>query len=834
MARHVLTVAVFVLLLTVPVAAQKPAGSSMPTIKEKTAGMQKLEGFFNLYWEENAEKIWLEIDKAGTEFLYVADLSSSIEGRNRGSWSGGQVMRFDRYGSKVFLTQVNYQNRAVSDNPAERRAVTEAYTDPTIFGFRIAAEESGRMLVDATDFFMRDALNLGAGGIDRNRSTLYWPGTRNFPKNTEVELILTYNAAPAVSGGGRGAAPGAAAAGAGGRGGGPAGTSVRLHHSLAELPDNQYKPRRYDPRAGVMGINYRDYASPFREPIRRECSSRFRLVKKDANAPVSEPVKPIVYYVDPGVPEPIRSALVEGASWWNQAFEAAGFRNAFQARVLPTDADPMDLRYNMILWIHSPGRSWSSGASLRDPRTGEIITGRVYLGSDRIRQDFLIGSGLKGLYAGKDADTREIEEMALARIRQLSAHEVGHTLGFSHNYVSSIANRASVMDYPHPYIKIRDNGTLDFSEAYTVGIGEWDKVFVAYAYSHFAAGVNEDAALDRILSDAQARGLYCLSESGDDSAHPFSNDWDNGPDPLAELERVLRIRQIALKNFSESNIPLRTPMARLEELLVPVYLFHRYQTQAVSKSLGGVDYRPAVRGDGQKVVEIVPPDIQRRALKLLLTTIAPETLALPKSILKLIPPRAGVSGGEVFPRYTSSTFDPLATAQTAANLTASLILNPARAARLLSNRALEAGAPTLGEVIGNLLGSTWKEAAPADAYLAEIQRVVDDTVLYNLMGLAASGAPEVRAVAALKISQLKSRLSSRAGYLKDEEQLAHFKFGVAEIERYQADPSKFVLPEPMAAPPGAPIGMGETSLPWLFWDRDDPGDSLLLPPRSRK
>ena len=539
-------------------------------------------------------------------------------------------------------------------------------------------------------------------------------------------------------------------------------------------------------------------------------------------------MKPIVYYVDPGVPEPIRSALVEGASWWNQAFEAAGFRNGFQARVLPADADPMDLRYNMILWIHSPGRSWSSGASLRDPRTGEIITGRVYLGSDRIRQDFLIGSGLKALYAGKEPDTKEIEAMALARIRQLSAHEVGHTLGFGHNYVSSIANRASVMDYPHPYIKIRENDTLDFSEAYTVGIGEWDKVFVAYAYSHFPDGTNEDEALDKILNDAHARGLYCLSESGDDSAHPFSNDWDNGPDPLAELERVLRIRQIALKNFSESNIPQRTPMARLEEVLVPVYLFHRYQTQAAAKSLGGVDYRPAVRGDGQKIVEVVPPETQRRALKLLLTTIAPETLALPRSILKLIPPRAGVSGGEVFPRRTSSTFDPLAAAQTAANLTVSLILNPARAARLLSNRALEGSAPTLGEVIGTLLSSTWKGEAPADPYLAEIQRVVDDTVLYNLMGLAAGGSPEVRAVAALKITQLKSRLAAGVPALKDESQLAHFRFGISEIERYQADPLKFVLPEPVAAPPGAPIGMGETPAPWIFWYWEDPEDAPRL------
>ncbi len=796
-------------------AQRQAADAPVPTIRERTAGMQKLEGFFNLYWEERAERLWLEIDKLGTEFLYVTDLSSSIEGRNRGAWNGGQSLRFDRFGSKILATQVNYRYRAVTGDPVEPRAVKEAYTDPAVFGFRVAAEEDGRVLVDATDFFMRDAQNLGMGGIDRNRCALYWPRTRNFPKNTEVEVILTYNGAPAAAPGGRGSA----AAPSGGRGGGGgAGTTVRVHHSLVELPDGQYRPRRYDPRSGVMGMQFIDYASPFRELARKEYSSRFRLVKKDPAAAVSEPVKPVVYYVDASTPEPIRSALVEGASWWNQAFEAAGFRNAFQVNVLPADADPMDLRYNMILWTHSPGRSWSSGASLRDPRTGEIITGRVYLGSDRIRQDFLILSGLKPAYAGNAADTQELERVALARIRQLSAHEVGHTLGFGHNYVSSIANRASVMDYPHPYIKIRDNGTLDFSEAYTVGIGEWDKVFVAYAYSQFPDGTNEDAALDKIINDAHRRGLYCLSESGDSSASPFSHDWDNGPDPLSELERVMKIRQIALNNFSENNIPQGTAMARLEEVLVPVYLFHRYQTQAAGKSIGGVDYRAAVRGDGQKIVEVVPAAAQRLALRLLLGTITPEALSLPRNILKLIPPRAGVSGGEVFPRHTAPTFDPLAAAESAANITVAVLLNPERAARLISNRAMDPAAPTLAEVIETILAGTWKSEPPADPYLAEIHRVVGNSVLYYLMRLAsdADTAPEARAMAAFKLDQLKAYASAKV--MKDEAELAHLKFAAAQIGRYQADPSKFVFPTEVAAPPGAPIGTGELPFPWLVWE----------------
>ncbi len=794
-------------------AAQRQAGDApIPTIRERTAGMQKLEGFFNLYWEERAERLWLEIDKLGTEFLYVTDLSSSFEGRNRGSWNGGQSLKFDRYGARILATQVNYRYRAVTSDPVEPRAVKEAYTDPAVFGFRVAAEEDGRVLVDATDFFIRDAQNLGMGGIDRNRSALYWPRTKNFPKNTEVEVILTYNGAPAAATGGRGGAPEPG----GGRGGGQsAGTTVRVHYSLVELPDSQYRPRRYDPRSGVSGMQFTDYATPFRELARKEYSSRFRLVKKDPDAAVSEPAKPIVYYVDASTPEPIRSALVEGASWWTQAFEAAGFRNGFQVKVLPADADPMDLRYNMILWTHSPGRSWSSGASLRDPRTGEIITGRVYLGSDRIRQDFLILSGLKAAYAGNSADTQELEKVALARIRQLSAHEVGHTLGFGHNYVSSTANRASVMDYPHAYIKIREDGTLDFSDAYTVGIGEWDKVFVAYAYSQFPDGTNENAALDRILNDANRRGLYCLSESGDSSASPYSHDWDNGADPLAELERVMKIRQIALSHFSENNIPQGTAMARLEEVLVPVYLLHRYQTQAAGKSIGGVDYRAAVRGDGQKIVEVMPAAAQRRALKLLLGTITPEALALPRNIVKLIPPRAGVSGGEVFPRHTSPTFDPLAAAESAANITLAVLLNPERAARLITNRILDPAAPTLAEVIDAIVASTWKTEPSADPYLAELHRVVGNSVVYYMMRLAsdADTAPAARAMAALKLDQLRAYAVAKA--TKDEAQLAHLKFAAAQIERYQADPSKFVFPVEMTAPPGAPIGTGELPFPWL-------------------
>jgi hypothetical protein len=655
------------------------------------------------------------------------------------------------------------------------------------------------VLVDATDFFMRDTRNNGTGNLDRDRSAFYWPRTRNFEKNTEIELTLTFSAGD--------------------------GATIRLHHSLVELPDNNFQPRSYDPRSGASSVSFTDYASPFTEPIRAQYTVRHRLQKRDPNAAVSEPVEPIVYYVDPGAPEPIRSALVEGASWWNEAFEAIGFTDGFRVEVLPADADPMDLRYNMIFWIHRPNRGWSSGSSVRDPRTGEIISGRVFLGSQRMRQDFLIGSGLTALYENGEAETSEVEAMVLARVRQLAAHEVGHTLGFGHNFVASVAGRESVMDYPHPYVQIGADGSLDLSDAYDVGIGEWDKVGIAFAYSQFPDGTDETRALNAILDEAHARDLYYLGDVGASSASPNTHQWDNGPDVLGEFERVMQIRSIALQNLSENNIRMGDPYARLGEVLAPVYLFHRYQTEALSKSIGGVDYRFAVRGDGQKIVEVVSPDRQRRALDLLLGTIEPQALAIPRDLLAILPPRAGgATRGETFPSRTSPTFDPLAAAETAVGHTMSLLLNQNRAARLVANRVLEAGAPTLGEVIDAMFDRTWKVAPSADPYLAELHRVASDVALYHLMVLAANtgAANQVRATAALKIEELRQWVDRQLDATVDDgAERAHLYFAAKQIEHYQAEPSQFLATTPAAAPPGAPIGMGEVPLSGMMCDWED-------------
>lgn len=753
-----------------------------PSIEEKTNGMKQLEGFFNLYWDENREKLWMEVSDWDREFLYVTSTPGNVSGESRGEWGGTRVQKFSRQGKKVFLTQSNFRYRAQSDDRMERKAVDDAYFSTITDGFTVVAETDGRVLIDATSFFMKGSQD----NIDASRSAFHWPRTRNFPKNTEVEVTVTSS--------------------------GRDGKTVRRHHSLVELPDSDYRPRAYDQRINLFTTRYMDYATPFTKPIWQKAINRHRLIKKDPAAAISEPIEPIVYYVDPGAPEPIRSALVEGASWWNEAFEEIGFRNAFRVEVLPADADPMDLRYNMILWIHRPTRGWSFGSSVTDPRTGEIICGRVFLGSQRIRQDFLIGSGLKAPYRGDQPDTQEIEEMALARIRQLSAHEVGHTLGFAHNFAASTFGRASVMDYPHPHVQVKSDGTLDLGDAYDVGIGEWDKVSVAYAYTQFPEGASEKEGLEAILLDAQKRDMFWNQTVGPTSANPQTHQWDNGKDAFKEFENVMRVREIALENFSEANIRRGDQMSSLEEVLVPIYLFHRYQTEAISKSLGGLDYRFAARGDGQMTFRFVSGKRQEQALHLLLRTIDTEVLEIPDSILELIPPRGGGGSDEIFSRHTSPMFDPLAAAESATNHTLDFLLNRNRAARLIQQNAQDDSIPSLGKVIDSLLNTTWKKETVESGLRGEIQFAVDDIVLKRLMGMASDSqsTTQVRAIAFAKLVELKNWLEGRAE--ESERRMAHFLFAQHLIRQFQDDPAKFEMGDAVTPPPGAPIGMGTTPL----------------------
>lgn len=802
------------LLMTIPVFAQ-----DLPSIEEKTEGLEKKEGFFPVYWDNKSGSIWLEIGLWDTDFLYVsslpAGLGSNDAGLDRGQLRGQQVVHFKRVGPKVLLMARNLDFRAVSDNADERKAVEDAFAPSVVWGFTAAAASEDRILVDATKFIVRDAVSIsrrlssmgqGSFRLEASRSAPYLPMLKAFPENTEMEAQLTFLS----DNPGRFVRDVAAD---------PNAITLRVRQSFVKLPElGSYTPRAFDPRSSANGIQFVDYATAINEPKERRYTVRHRLEKKDPSAAVSEAVEPIVYYLDRGTPEPIRSALLDGARWWAEAFEAAGFKDAYRVEMMPEGADPMDLRYNVIQWVHRATRGWSYGMSVRDPRTGEILKGHVTLGSLRVRQDYLIAEGLLAPYNSEETrhglspENDPMLEMALARLRQLSAHEIGHTLGFMHNFSSSVNDRASVMDYPAPKAMLNEAGDVVLNEAYDTGIGEWDKVAVRFSYTQFPEGTDEKEGLDAILEEARANGLEFISDTDArpvGGAHPRAHLWDNGEDPLSQLDMTMNVRQTALSNFGLANIPENRPLTQLEEVLVPLYLHHRFQVEAAVKLIGGVDYSYAVRGDANPLPEAVPAERQLAALDALLETMMPEALSLPSNIRTQLPPRVPGYGQhrELFDGHTGLIFDPYAPAQIAASMVTNLIIHPERAARLIYQKDFDSGLPGLESILSNAYRKIWRRNTPRDPYLAELLHVTQLTWTDGLMRLAtdANAATPVRARVLYHLREILVWLESSRG--RDSETIAHRDFVYDEIRRLLDREFKDMEPSRrMTTPPGSPIG----------------------------
>ncbi|MBT8325023.1 MAG: zinc-dependent metalloprotease [Winogradskyella sp.] len=770
-------------------------------------GLQSHKGFFDFFYEASTDKIYLVVDKLNEEFLYVNALTTGIGsndiGLDRGKLGQERVVHFKKAGNKLLLVQHNLKYRANTENTLEQKSVSEAFAISILEGFKILNSEDGKHIIDFTPFLMQDTYGVanvlkrakeGSYRLDASRSALALDRTKAFPENVEFEALLTFTGEPT----GRNL-----------RTVTPTNSAVSLiqHHSFVKLPDEHYEPRRFDTRSGAISISFMDYAAPIQEDMKKRWIIRHRLEKKDPEAAISEAKEPIVYYLDPGTPEPVRSALLEGARWWNQAYEAIGFKDAFQVKLLPEDADPMDCRYNVIQWVHRSTRGWSYGASVVDPRTGEIIKGHVSLGSLRIRQDFLIAQALMNKpFAERDDNYEPMLEMALARIRQLSAHEVGHTLGFTHNFAASTNDRASVMDYPHPMITL-NNGQMDFSEAYDTGIGEWDKVTVAYSYSDFKEGVDENEALNTLLANAQAEGLRFISDSdarASGGAHAFAHLWDNGRSAAEELNNVLAVRETAISNFSADNIKSDEPYSVLEDVFVPLYFFHRYQVEAAVKVVGGLDYNYAVKGDGQTIVKPVDAKTQRETISALLKTIDAETLAIPEEKLELFPPRAYGYGRtrESFKGLTGVSFDPLSAANTASELTLKLLLHPQRANRLVLQQSLNSDQLSFKQLLDDLVQQSFGKTYKSD-YLNAVQHQINENVLKHLMNLAVNKDSyiQVRSIANEVILTL-----SKDYFYRKKEPLPHAMIYGKMIKEFYDHPDKFELNSAPKIPDGSPIG----------------------------
>ena len=803
-----------------PAAQEAEAPARDVWVDDSVKDFTRKDGFLTLFADEKGGKVYAVFPPANDDgvalrAIYAAGLTSGLGsnpvGLDRGLFDSGSLIAFRRAGNKLIAEQENWNYRASSDNALEQRAVRESFARSFLWSGDVSATgPNGESLVDISSFLTRDSLGVIAALRDHPQGGSYsiaadrtFPDAANalaFPDNAEFDAFLTLTSDKPGREVNATAADGRA-------------ITMVLHHSLVRLPDDGYKPRPYDVRSSAIDIPYYDFSSPLSEPLQRAVARRFRLDRVDPAAAKGPVKKPIVFYVDSGAPPQIRDALIEGASWWADAFDAAGFENAFRVEPLPEGAHPRDIRYNVISWTHRQTRGWSYGGGVSDPRTGEMIKGSVILGSQRVRQDRMIFEGLVGAQNSGKGGANDPVEVALARIRQLSAHEVGHALGFQHNFAASSNGRASVMDYPAPLVTVDANGALDLSQAYAQGIGAWDKVAATWLYAQFPQGANEQAALNKILADAYASGLrYVGDREARDvgTGHPYASVWDNGADPVAALRETMAVRAVALKNFGPNAIAAGRPLSALREVIVPIYLYHRYQVDAAAKLVGGYDFSYKTKGDALPGGAVVPDEQQRAALAALVETLDPAALVLPRPLLDQMTPAmggfGGGAGGEVFDGDAQPMFDLMSAADAAASVTLDALLHPARAARLVEQRRRSPAALGFSDVLNAVEAKVF--AATAAPGGLELANVVQNRFVSKLMELSLdeNASPAVRAQSDAKLRAVANRLApSLFGAAPSREHNAWLQ---ARIEAHLDRPAAPVSTAAPAAevPPGSPIG----------------------------
>lgn len=774
-----------------------------------TVDKQAKAGFFDLYWDQSSGQLLLAIEKFDDPFLFVHSLPKGLGsndiGLDRGQLGRSRIVHFERVGDKVFLVERNLSYRANSTNPAERQAVADSFAYSTLWGTTIVGEDDGVVFVDLASFIMRDEHGVAERIKQRGEGTYRLEPTRSryvpamiksFPDNTEIEVALTFLGEPAGKRYINDVAPT------------PEAITLHQRYSLIRLPEPGFEPRPFHPKSGYFYLTHYDYAAPLDASLNQQWIPRHRLERQNPNAARSELVEPLVYYVDRGAPDKIKQALIEGAQWWNQAFEAAGIVNGFKVLEAPADLDPMDVRYNVIQWVHRSTRGWSYGGSVIDPRTGEIIKGHVTLGSLRVRQDRLIFEGM----IPRDGDGNflgpEPVELALARIRQLSAHEVGHTLGLGHNFGASANNRASVMDYPAMLVTL-ENDKLDFSQVYDVGIGEWDKLAIRYGYAHFD---DLEAGLKSVIEAFEKQGLVYLADVDGRSAstmHPWASVWENNSnDPVLELARLIALRAHLLANFGTQNLAPHAAISQLEEVLVPVYLTHRFQLAAAAKPLGGA-YFEYDTNDGPGSYRVVPPEEQSAALAILLQTVSPAFLDLPASLRDLIPPRAQghERSRESFARRTWPAFDELSLPETAAQMTLDVILNTNRLNRLYNQQVNNPEQMGIEGLLDTLLGHTLL-AEPSSGREGVLHRMVNYQVADAL--IAAVGDTDLRQdVRAQVLAQLADAAETLSAIeTEDGAYAAHYAWLTHQLENIGEADERYKPSSTLPPPPGSPIGGG--------------------------